>query len=109
MVQFAKTELALHDLNEHLKTSKVSHNAFSDWTDEERDSYLSVGLHNDLRTEAYIHEMDTRFAELDQDSSTVWQHVDWTLEKDVVQPASEYSLCRSVWADTAASVIESSQ
>ena len=89
-----------------METSKVAHNAFSDWTDTEREMHLSTGLNNELRTDSYIHEMDTRFAQLDYQTEDIRSTLDWTTEPNVVQPASEYSLCRSAWADVVASVVE---
>jgi len=68
-----------------LETSKVAHNAFSDWTDEERAMHLSTGLNNELRTDSYLHEMDTRFAQLDETHPEDFKStLDWTTEPDVV-------------------------
>ena len=63
----------------------MAHNAFSDWTDEERSVHLSSGLNNELRTDSYIHEMDTRFAQLDDSHNEhVKSTLDWTTEPNVV-------------------------
>ena len=62
----------------------MAHNAFSDWTDTEREMHLSTGLNNELRTDAYIHEMDTRFAQLDSQTEDIRSTLDWTTEPNVV-------------------------
>jgi len=44
MKEFGKTQMIIVDYNAKMDTHFLGHNAYSDWTDEERSEFLSSGL-----------------------------------------------------------------
>ena len=44
MQEFGKTQTYIAEFNAKLDTHFLGHNAYSDWTDAERDEFLSSGI-----------------------------------------------------------------
>lgn len=54
MHEFGKTQAFIAEFNKRLDTHFLGHNAYSDWTDEERHSFLSNGLAQALRDPVHM-------------------------------------------------------
>ena len=102
---FKHTAEMLHDLDEYLtehghNTQRVAHNAYSDWTDEERAEFLTYGLATGL----YNDEVQGyHYAHLETEQ--LEHRIDW-VERGAVSHVRTDGSCAASWANAAASAIE---
>ena len=101
MLEFGKTQKYIAQFNMKHDTHFLGHNAYSDWTDEERAHFLSTGIVGHLKDhEHYKHQ----FARLQAES--IPDFVNWVEHGAVSAVKKDYASCASSWANTAIDVIE---
>ena len=100
MMQFGRTQKYIAEFNAKLKSHFLGHNAYSDWTDEERAEFLSNGLTGQLKD----HDMMMHhYARLNTEHIPL--HVNW-LEHGAVTPVKhDLATCAGSWAHAAIDAI----
>ena len=84
-----------------MSTHFLGHNAYSDWTDEERSEFLSSGLVGQLKDH---HHMKHHYARLNTEHLP--DYVNW-LEHGAVSPVKhDLATCSASWAHSAIDAIE---
>lgn len=101
MLSFGKTQKFISEFNARHDTHFVGHNAYSDWTDEERGEFLSSGLEGQLKDH---HHMQHHFARLNTDF--IPEYINWLEHGAVSAVKHDYSSCQSSWAHAAIDAIE---
>lgn len=100
MVQFGKTQKYITEFNAKMNTHFLGHNAYSDWTDEERAEFLSAGIQGHLRDH---HHMKHHYARLN--TEYLPDYVNW-LEHGAVTPVKhDLATCAASWAHAAVDAI----
>ena len=101
MTEFGKVQKFIADYNGKVGTHFLGHNAYSDWTDDERAHFLSGGIVGQLKDDDHIRH---HFARLSTEH--IPDRINW-VEFGAVSPVRhESSACQSSWAHTAIDVIE---
>ena len=100
MMQFGETQKFISEFNAQHHTHFLGHNAYSDWTDEEREEFLSNGIIVTLQD----HEnMKHHYAHLNTEHIPF--HVNW-LEHGAVTPVRhDLATCAGSWAHAAVDAI----
>jgi hypothetical protein len=101
MTEFGKTQKFIAEFNAKMDTHFLGHNAYSDWTDDERAEFLSSGIVGQLKDH---HHMQHHYARLNTDH--IPHYVNW-LEHGAVAPVRhDLASCSASWAHVAIDVIE---
>jgi len=100
MVQFGKTQKFITEWNAKMTTHFLGHNAYSDWTDDERSEFLSSGIAGHLRDHQH---MKHHYARLN--TEYLPDYVNW-LEHGAVTPVKhDLATCAASWAHAAVDAI----
>lgn len=101
MKEFGKSQKFIADWNAKLTSHFLGHNAYSDWTDAERDEFLSSGLVAQLKDHDHMRHHYARL-----NTEYIPDYVNW-LEHGAVSPVKhDFSSCSSSWAHAAIDAIE---
>ena len=101
MHEFGKTQTYIAEFNAKLDTHFLGHNAYSDWTDAERDEFLSSGIVGDLKDH---HHMKHHYARLN--TEYIPDYVNWLEHGAVTAVTHDLATCSASWAHAAIDAID---
>ena len=101
MMHFGKTQKMISDFNAKMESHFLGHNAYSDWTDDERAEFLSNGLIGTLKDHEH---MKHHYARLN--SEYLPDHVNWLEHGAVSKVKHDLATCAASWAHSAIDAIE---
>ena len=101
MMHFGKTQKMISDFNAKMESHFLGHNAYSDWTDDERAEFLSNGLIGTLKDHEH---MKHHYARLN--SEYLPDHVNWLEHGAVSKVKHDLATCAASWAHAAIDAIE---
>lgn len=101
MLEFGKTQKFIAQYNQKHDTHFLGHNAYSDWTDEERDHFLSSGIVGHLKDHEHSKHHYARL-----NAEAIPDFINWVEHGAVSKVKHDYASCSSSWAHTAIDTIE---
>ena len=101
MTEFGKTQKFIADHNAKMDTHFLGHNAYSDWTDEERAEFLSSGIVGELKDHEHIQHHYARL-----NTEYIPAQVNWVEHGAVSAVRHDLATCSASWAHAALDAIE---
>ena len=101
MLEFGKTQKFISTFNQKHDTHFLGHNAYSDWTDDERAHFLSSGIVGHLNDHDHVQHHYARL-----NAEYIPDYINWVEHGAVSSVKHDYSSCSSSWAHAAIDAIE---